>query len=231
LASNTPASGCESPHLTSSGLPKADLHATPGVPATKLDAHPTSTINKAYHVSSPKSSGSLQSDSASTTPSTTPHSTTHTGDSGKLAATSAALAAGATGATDATDAAATSSAGHSSTTPHLSSITTQTTYPTTTTQTQGSNNVHVSSAAPGQTTTSTTTTTEAPDNYSGPIPHTGPGEEVVWMKTVTTTTYYDDDGYTDVDANQEGMNEYYGRRNSGGWVGPQQSPDKGKQRI
>ncbi|KAG9320159.1 hypothetical protein KVV02_004296, partial [Mortierella alpina] len=39
----------DSPQLTSSGAPKADLHATSGVPATKIDAVPTTTLNQGYH--------------------------------------------------------------------------------------------------------------------------------------------------------------------------------------
>ncbi|KAF9960052.1 hypothetical protein BGZ70_008695 [Mortierella alpina] len=39
----------DSPQLTSSGAPKADLHATSGIPATKIDAVPTTTLNQGYH--------------------------------------------------------------------------------------------------------------------------------------------------------------------------------------
>ncbi|KAF9957913.1 hypothetical protein BGZ72_001197 [Mortierella alpina] len=39
----------ESPQLTSSGAPKADLHATSGIPATKIDAVPTTTLNQGYN--------------------------------------------------------------------------------------------------------------------------------------------------------------------------------------
>ncbi|KAG0018056.1 hypothetical protein BGZ81_010409 [Podila clonocystis] len=34
---------------TSSGAPKADLHAAPGKPAVKLDAHPTTTLNQGHN--------------------------------------------------------------------------------------------------------------------------------------------------------------------------------------
>ncbi|KAF9576120.1 hypothetical protein EC968_000188 [Mortierella alpina] len=39
----------DSPQLTSSGAPKADLHATSGIPATKVDAVPTTTLNQGYN--------------------------------------------------------------------------------------------------------------------------------------------------------------------------------------
>ncbi|KAG0099331.1 hypothetical protein BGZ93_008045 [Podila epicladia] len=38
----------ETPY-TSSGAPKADLHAAPGKPAVKLDAHPTTTLNQGHN--------------------------------------------------------------------------------------------------------------------------------------------------------------------------------------
>ncbi|KAG0054052.1 hypothetical protein BGZ83_012041 [Gryganskiella cystojenkinii] len=41
--------GPESPHLTSSGAPKADLHATVGKPAVKVDVRPTSTLNQGWN--------------------------------------------------------------------------------------------------------------------------------------------------------------------------------------
>ncbi|KAK3844992.1 MAG: hypothetical protein J3R72DRAFT_436677 [Linnemannia gamsii] len=31
-----------------------------------------------------------------------------------------------------------------------------------------------------------------PESYHGPVPNLQPGEEIVWVKTVTTTDYYDD---------------------------------------
>ncbi|KAG0200723.1 hypothetical protein BGX28_006292 [Mortierella sp. GBA30] len=39
----------ESPHLTSSGAPRADLHATSGNLAPKVDAVPTTTLNQGYN--------------------------------------------------------------------------------------------------------------------------------------------------------------------------------------
>ncbi|KAF9178674.1 hypothetical protein BGZ51_007543 [Haplosporangium sp. Z 767] len=48
---NEPAPG--SPHLTSSGAPKADLHATSGVPAPKVDVKPTKTLNQGYNNQKP----------------------------------------------------------------------------------------------------------------------------------------------------------------------------------
>ncbi|KAF9420477.1 hypothetical protein BGZ94_009108, partial [Podila epigama] len=48
-------------------------------------------------------------------------------------------------------------------------------------------------------TTSTTSyndiraTSPIPSAYKGPIPKAGPGEEIVWVKTVTTTEYHDTD--------------------------------------
>ncbi|KAF9979020.1 hypothetical protein BGZ73_007121 [Actinomortierella ambigua] len=148
----TTAVAVDSPHLTSSGLPKADLHATHGVPATKLDAHPTTTINKAYHnPASPRRE----------------HSST-------------AVTSGTTG------------LGVSSADQAVSSVRTEST---------------------------------------GPVGQVGAEDDVVWMKTTTTTTTYGDDDYVSQDANQDGMDEYYGRRNLGGWILGDQGVDKGKQRT
>ncbi|KAF9122737.1 hypothetical protein BGX30_001810 [Mortierella sp. GBA39] len=36
------------------------------------------------------------------------------------------------------------------------------------------------------------TASAVPESYSGPVPQVHPGEEVVWVKTVTTTDFYDD---------------------------------------
>ncbi|KAG0246509.1 hypothetical protein BG011_002409 [Mortierella polycephala] len=33
-----------------------------------------------------------------------------------------------------------------------------------------------------------------PPTYKGPLPQVKPGEEIVWMKTITTTEYFDDNG-------------------------------------
>ncbi|CAO3563898.1 unnamed protein product [Mortierella alpina] len=55
----------DSPHLTSSGAPKADLHATSGITATKIDAVPTTTLNQGYH--NPKAHDLDASKSAVTT--------------------------------------------------------------------------------------------------------------------------------------------------------------------
>ncbi|KAF9920117.1 hypothetical protein FBU30_010106 [Linnemannia zychae] len=61
-----------------------------------------------------------------------------------------------------------------------------------------------------QKTTQSTTSTEKPAAYRGSIPQCGPGEEVVWVKTITTTDYYDDGtpaGRADVvDRRQETIN-------------------------
>ncbi|KAF9100600.1 hypothetical protein BGX29_006416 [Mortierella sp. GBA35] len=35
-------------------------------------------------------------------------------------------------------------------------------------------------------------TAAIPESYHGPIPELKPGEEIVWVKTITTTDYYDD---------------------------------------
>ncbi|KAG0232177.1 hypothetical protein BGW41_001935 [Actinomortierella wolfii] len=184
ISSDRLSSGYDSPHLTSSGLPKADLHATHGVPATKLDARPTSTINMSYHDPSKESRD-------------------------KSISSHASLASG----------------GASTETPAVRSA--ETAGNTTTTSKVTDTQPSVS----GTNSQVNTATLSAPDNYQGPIPQAGPGEEVVWIKTTTTTIYNDDNAYQD-DTNQDGMDDYYGRRNLGGWIlDDQGGPDKGKQRI
>ncbi|KAG0348080.1 hypothetical protein BG004_006135 [Podila humilis] len=40
-----------------------------------------------------------------------------------------------------------------------------------------------------------------PDTYKGPLPVAHPGEEVIWVKTITTTNYYDDEATGVMDRN------------------------------
>ncbi|KAF9131294.1 hypothetical protein BGX30_013145 [Mortierella sp. GBA39] len=49
-----------------------------------------------------------------------------------------------------------------------------------------------SSTTPNELKSADTTAAAIPASYHGSIPQAGPGEEVVWVKTVTTTDYYDD---------------------------------------
>ncbi|KAF9325424.1 hypothetical protein BG006_011096 [Podila minutissima] len=281
----------ETPY-TSSGAPKADLHAAPGKPAVKLDAHPTTTLNQGHNsrrreastsdlamskTSTTSSSSSVSSrplsekitapvvgaaaagtaaymgkmakdakdtkgafvdstntstySSKSVTPA--PHSTpvinttstyapattlpaverttakttgTTTDPSRPLtkkvtapmtgaAATVGAATAGTAAymsnkAKDTMDAATSGNAHNSSsykTTTTTGTTPAPTTYskttPTTITSSLGTTPVQVKSADK----------IAIPASYKGPIPKAGPGEEVVWVKTTTTTDYYDTD--------------------------------------
>ncbi|OAQ24925.1 hypothetical protein K457DRAFT_35450 [Linnemannia elongata AG-77] len=49
-----------------------------------------------------------------------------------------------------------------------------------------------SSATPNDLKAADTIAAAIPASYHGSVPQVGPGEEVVWVKTVTTTDYYDD---------------------------------------
>lgn len=51
---------------------------------------------------------------------------------------------------------------------------------------------HHSSATPNELKAAHTIAAGIPASYHGSVPQAGPGEEVVWVKTVTTTDYYDD---------------------------------------
>ncbi|KAF9122738.1 hypothetical protein BG015_005476 [Linnemannia schmuckeri] len=53
-------------------------------------------------------------------------------------------------------------------------------------------NTHQTSATPTETKAADTNAAGIPASYHGSVPKAGPGEEVVWVKTVTTTDYYDD---------------------------------------
>ncbi|KAF8924460.1 hypothetical protein BGZ47_004001, partial [Haplosporangium gracile] len=53
-------------------------------------------------------------------------------------------------------------------------------------------NTHHTSAKPNEAKAAGTNPAGIPASYHGSIPKTGPDEEVVWVKTVTTTDYYDD---------------------------------------
>ncbi|KAK5823489.1 hypothetical protein F5H01DRAFT_334584 [Linnemannia elongata] len=50
----------------------------------------------------------------------------------------------------------------------------------------------LSSATPNELKAADTIAAAIPASYHGSVPQVGPGEEVVWVKTVTTTDYYDD---------------------------------------
>ncbi|KAG9071451.1 hypothetical protein KI688_005663 [Linnemannia hyalina] len=58
--------------------------------------------------------------------------------------------------------------------------------------TSGNTTAPYSSATPNERKSADTTAAAIPASYHGSIPQAGPGEEVVWVKTVTTTDYYDD---------------------------------------
>ncbi|KAF9275389.1 hypothetical protein BGZ74_004038, partial [Mortierella antarctica] len=282
----------ESPY-TSSGAPKADLHAAPGKLAVKLDAHPTTTLNQGHNSRRHEASTSdlamrkTSTTSSSSSVSSRPLSEKITAPVVGAAATVGAAAAGTSAymgnmAKDAKDAVVDSSntstyssksvpptpystpvvnttstyapattlpaverttAKTTSTTTDLSRpLTTKITAPVTgaaatvgaatagtaaymsnkakdTMDAATGGNAHNGSSyitttttgtTPAPTTYSKTTPTTAtsslgttpmqvksadkiaiPASYKGPIPKAGPGEEVVWVKTTTTTDYYD----------------------------------------
>ncbi|KAF8934004.1 hypothetical protein BGZ58_005995 [Dissophora ornata] len=87
-----------------------------------------------------------------------------------------------------------------------------------------------------------------PVSYSGPVPQVKPGEDVVWMKTTTTTTFYSGDVNEDVTIQQQttpapnaqtqnGQTHASAQRHhsSGGFfrrlMGRRSSSNKGKQRL
>ncbi|KAG0258678.1 hypothetical protein DFQ27_004511 [Actinomortierella ambigua] len=206
--------GYDSPQLTSSGLPKADLRATHGVPATKLDAHPTTTINNAYHV--PTTTHHRDPTGADTGVHYQHQHQHHQGDT-TTTATPGMARVGAAGVVGGATLGAANTLGR-----HAAVTSTPTTATTTTTTTTRDAQLRDGHAVP----VSGVTVTSARENGAGHVPA---GDEVVWMKTTTTTTTTYDDDYAD--SNQDGMDEYYGRRSLGGWVLGDQGVDKGKQRT
>ncbi|KAF9547782.1 hypothetical protein EC957_007728 [Mortierella hygrophila] len=58
--------------------------------------------------------------------------------------------------------------------------------------TSANTNAPYSSATPNERKSADITAAAIPASYHGSVPQAGPGEEVVWVKTVTTTDYYDD---------------------------------------
>lgn len=90
--------------------------------------------------------------------------------------------------------------------PPGANTTTSSSYPTTNT-TPGLNNtltsssVRRSSASPGEIDSADKIATAIPATYKGPIPVVNPGEKVIWVKTITTTDFYDDEAAGVIDRN------------------------------
>ncbi|KAF9554788.1 hypothetical protein BGW38_009290, partial [Lunasporangiospora selenospora] len=86
-----------------------------------------------------------------------------------------------------------------------------------------------SMATPGITTGST----EIPTDYSGPIPKVQPGEEIVWIKTITTTQYFDDNKGGSSHSNQP--DHFQGGKQHRSFLdrlmGRRSTNNKGKQRV
>ncbi|KAF9425031.1 hypothetical protein BGZ94_007891, partial [Podila epigama] len=151
-------------------------------------------------------------------------------------------------ATPVADAYRTTTSSNTTTIP-TSTTTSTTTYNTQTTPATSviasSSSSRRSSATPGEIASADRIAAAIPATYHGPIPTVAPGEEVIWVKTITTTDFYDDEADGVVDRNGDVVSTHqtvlppnaYATAQNGSVTyvnnnasGPNQA-DKGKQRL